>query len=294
MLSFVNAKINIGLQIVDRREDGYHDLHTLFYPIGVHAGTPSNPVQFCDLLEITPIDDIEVAAAGEKKFLFESDSPYPQKQNLVYRAAELFYDRFPEAQPVRIGLSKHIPDGAGIGGGSADAAFTLRMLNELAGEAASEADLAEMALRLGADCPFFLVNRASYAAGVGERLEDITLSLNGFWLLLVRPFTRISTRDAFAAVKPRKSTFDLRGLSLFSIDTWKFIVHNDFEDSIFPRFPELGEIKKALYNSGALYASLTGSGSCLYGIYPTRMDASEAESSLRYLTTIQDIYLLQL
>lgn len=303
MIKFVNAKINLGLQIVRRREDGYHDLQTLFYPIGLYAGTPSNPVEFCDILEVTP-------SAGEKgTFEFVSSSPYPAEQNLVYKAAKLYYESFPSAPAMRISLEKHIPDGAGIGGGSADASLTLRMLNEANGNVASgseangnevngktatDAELAEMALMLGADCPFFLLNAPAYAEGVGEKLEPVPLNLSGYWLLLVRPFVRISTKEAFAGVTPRKSTFDLRGLPLFSINTWKFLVHNDFEDSIFPQYPELAAIKRQLYATGALYASLTGSGSCLYGIYPSAEAAASAADSLRTDSTIQSSYLLKL
>lgn len=300
MISFVNAKINLGLQIVNRREDGYHDLQTIFYPIGIHAGMPSNPVEFCDVLEITPARaDIRSDIGAHplvpvRSFEFCSESPYPLEQNLVYRAAEMFYERFPDAPPMSLRLDKHIPDGAGIGGGSADASFALRMLNELCGAPASGTELAEMALRLGADCPFFLINTPAYAEGVGEKLQRVNLDLRGYWLLLVRPHVRISTREAFAGVTPRKSTFDLRGLPLFSIDTWKYLVHNDFELSIFPISPELADIKRALYDTSALYASMTGSGSSLYGIYPDEKSAVSARMVLNGFATIQSIYLLQL
>lgn len=288
MIKFVNAKINLGLQIVKRRDDGYHDLQTLFYPIGLYAGTPGNPVEFCDILEVTP------SAGPAGTFEFISCSPYPAEQNLVYRAAKLYYEIFPTAPAMRISLEKHIPDGAGIGGGSADASLTLQMLNEANGFAATDAELADMALKLGADCPFFLLNTPAYAEGVGERLQPVPLDLAGSWLLLVRPHVRISTKEAFAGVTPRKSTFDLRGLHLFSVDTWKFLVHNDFEDSIFPQFPELAAIKKNLYVTGAIYASLTGSGSCLFGIYSSEQAAAQAADSLRSDSTIQSTYLLQL
>ena len=300
MIKFVNAKINLGLQIVRRRKDGYHDLQTLFYPIGVYAGTPSNPVDFCDVLEVVPCQgksNISAPGCGDCggiQFDFVSESPYPKELNLVYKAAKMFYDRFPSALSSVICLDKHLPDGAGIGGGSADASFTLRMLNELNHGIADDADLAAMALSLGADCPFFLVNKPVYAEGVGERLEKVDLDLTGYWLVLFRPYVRISTKEAFARVSPRKSTFDLRGLPLFSIDTWRFLAHNDFEDSIFPQYPVLADIKKYIYSSGAIYASLTGSGSCLYGIYGSMDCARCAADQIGSLTTIQSSYLLQL
>lgn len=297
MIKFVNAKINLGLQIVRRRDDGYHDLQTLFYPIGLHAGTPENPVEFCDILEVTPSSGTSGSVGSSSQvgtFEFFSASPYAAEQNLVYKAAKSYYDRFPSAPAMRISLEKHIPDGAGIGGGSADASLTLRMLNEANGFAATDAELTGMALKLGADCPFFLLNAPAYAEGVGEKLEPVPLDLAGYWLLLVRPYLRISTKEAFAGVTPRKSTFDLRGLPLFSIDTWKYLVHNDFEDSIFPQFPQLAAIKKNLYATGAIYASLTGSGSCLFGIYLSEQAAAQAAESLRSDSTIQSSYLLQL
>lgn len=311
MIKFVNAKINLGLQIVRRRDDGYHDLQTIFYPIGLHAGTPSNPVEFCDVLEITPLQAIGKSDNGifaDKPagcFEFHSDSPYPEEQNLVYKAARMFYDRFPDAPSMSIRLDKHIPDGAGIGGGSADASFTLRMLNDACatptdydmigcGKPATDDELLEMSLCLGADCPFFMINRPAYAEGVGEKLQRVDLDLKGYWLLLVRPQVRISTKEAFAGVTPRKPTFDLRGLHCFSVDTWKYLVHNDFELSIFPRYPELAAIRRALYDTSAIYASLTGSGSCLYGIYADNATAQSAAEVLKQLTTIQTTYLLQL
>lgn len=300
MIKFVNAKINLGLQIVRRREDGYHDLQTIFYPIGIHAGTPSNPVDFCDVIEVSPFNEILDADVygcenqRDTRFDFISESPYPKEQNLVYKAGGIFYDRFPHALPATICLEKHLPDGAGIGGGSADASFTLMMLNELNGEVASGPELAEMALSLGADCPFFIVNEPSYAEGIGEKLEKVNIDLKGCWLALFRPYVRISTKEAFAGVRPRESTFDLRGLPLFSIDTWRFLLHNDFEDSIFPQYPELACLKRDIYSSGALYASLTGSGSCLYGIYDSQDCARQAINQVGSLSTVQSSYLLQL
>lgn len=285
MIEFVNAKINIGLQIVRRREDGYHDLQTLFYPIGLYAGTPRNPEAFCDMLEVT--------SAAVYRFI--SDCAYPEESNLANRAGRLFMERLGAAVAVQpqLRLDKHIPDGAGIGGGSADAAFTLRMLNEMYGHPFSHAELASMALSLGADCPFFLINRAAYAEGVGELLEEVPLNLDGYWLLLARPFVRVSTREAFAGVTPRPAGFNLRLLADVPVQLWPGLVYNDFEDSLFPQFPELAEIKRALYERGALYASLTGSGSCLYGIFGSEREARAAKETID-LPTIETLYLLRL
>lgn len=191
MIKFVNAKINIGLQIVRRRPDGYHDLQTLFYPIGQFAGTPANPVSFCDALEITPRSDGEIRFETYGRAV----DCLPEK-NLVVRAARLFYDTCHPDTGVDIRLDKHLPDGAGIGGGSADATFTLGMLNELTGAHLSDERLAELALSLGADCPFFIYNRPLYAVGVGERFSEASAPdpLAGHWLLLIKPDVYISTR----------------------------------------------------------------------------------------------------
>lgn len=301
MIGFVNAKINIGLQVVRRREDGYHDLQTLFYPVGLQAGTASNPTTFCDIIEVTP-------AAPAGTFTFETTGravDCPAEKNLVWRAARMMFDRgMPRGFGAAIRLDKHLPDGAGMGGGSADATFTLRLLRDAAAEHAAchdaawqapdAAEMAEMALRLGADCPFFLENRPAYAEGVGERLEPVGLDLSGKWLTVVKPEVSIPTREAFAGIRPHAADFDLRTLPGLPIEQWRDRVHNDFEDSIFPAHPEFAEIKQRLYDSGALYASLTGSGSCLYGIYADESLAEQARKEISRHPTISASYLLKL
>lgn len=296
MISFVNAKINIGLQIVRCRKDGYHDLQTLFYPVGIKAGTPGNPEAFCDILEICQV-------CQDEPFTFATSGRtvacQPEK-NLVWRAADAYFRAArPEGFSVSIRLDKHLPDGAGMGGGSADAAFTLMMLDRLARahDPAAGVDpdkLAGLALGLGADCPFFLLNRPAYAEGVGERLEEVPLDLGGYWLLVVRPDIFISTKEAFSGVIPRPAAFDLRCLKDMPVAEWRGVVGNDFEDSIFPLWPGLAEIKEHLYETGALYASLTGSGSCIYGIYATRAAAEDASLEMRGNPTITRTYLLEM
>lgn len=293
MLNIVNAKINLGLQIVAHRPDGYHDLQTVFYPIGLRAGTPENPEQFCDILEVVKTE----ASDGRIDFI-QSGRPVDcaPERNLVIRAARLFYETYHPAAGVGIRLDKHIPDGAGIGGGSADASFTLRMLNDICDVHADDKELSELALQLGADCPFFILNRPAFADGVGERLEPLAgvNPLDGMWLLLVKPDVYISTREAFAGVTPKQSGFNLRNLFDVPLTRWKEYVHNDFEDSIFPQHSEFCQIKSELYARGALYASLTGSGSCLYGIYDDRNSAQEAENHIKRIPTIVASYLLKL
>lgn len=267
MLRFVNAKINIGLHIVRRRSDGYHDLETVFYPIGLYAGTPQNPAAFCDVLEVAP-------GSGVKFLGRHMDCP--AEKNLVTKAMRLFEERLGKSCGQQVVLEKHLPDQAGLGGGSADAAFTLLLLNNSNGSPFAIEVLEEMALRLGADCPIFIRNEAAYAEGVGERLQPVELSLSGKWLLVVKPDFAVSTREAFAGVRPRGDRDDLRELVKLPIEDWEGRICNDFEASIFPLCPEFTRLKKALYASGALYASLSGSGSALYGIYADRAACERA------------------
>lgn len=291
MIAFVNAKINLGLQIVRRREDGYHDLRTIFYPVGLYAGQPENPVAFCDILEIVPV-------TSNSRFSFITTGravDCPVEKNLVWRAADLYFKRF--AHPdlsVDIHLEKHLPDGAGMGGGSADAAFTLRLLRELdQAPLPDDETLARAALELGADCPFFILNRPAYAEGVGECLSPIDINLAGKWIAVAKPDVFVSTREAFAGVSPAMPEFDLRSLPSIPMERWREILVNDFEESIFPIHPNLELIKEEFYRLNAIYASLTGSGSCIYAIFD---DEDLAKVALQILDARPDIvstYLLK-
>ncbi len=291
MIAFVNAKINLGLQIVRRREDGYHDLRTIFYPVGLYAGQPENPVAFCDILEIVPV-------MSNSRFSFITTGravDCPVVKNLVWRAADLYFKRF--AHPdlsVDIHLEKHLPDGAGMGGGSADAAFTLRLLRELdQAPLPDDETLARAALELGADCPFFILNRPAYAEGVGECLSPIDINLAGKWIAVAKPDVFVSTREAFAGVSPAMPEFDLRSLPSIPMERWREILVNDFEKSIFPIHPNLEMIKEEFYRHNAIYASLTGSGSCIYAIFD---DEDLAKVALQILDARPDIvstYLLK-
>lgn len=291
MIAFVNAKINLGLQIVRRREDGYHDLRTIFYPVGLYAGQPENPVAFCDILEIVPV-------TSNSRFSFITTGravDCPVEKNLVWRAADLYFKRF--AHPnlsVDIHLEKHLPDGAGMGGGSADAAFTLRLLRDLdQAPLPDDETLARAALELGADCPFFILNRPAYAEGVGECLSPIDINLAGKWIAVAKPDVFVSTREAFAGVSPAMPEFDLRSLPSIPMERWREILVNDFEKSIFPIHPNLELIKEEFYRLNAIYASLTGSGSCIYAIFD---DEDLAKVALQILDARPDIvstYLLK-
>lgn len=307
MLEFVNAKINIGLQIVGKREDGYHNLQTVFYPVGKKAGTAENPEAFCDILEITGGKTGETkegktggtgetgAARGDMEFLFSGRRvDCPPDKNLVCRAARLFAENTGLEGRWLIHLDKHMPDGAGMGGGSADAAFALRMLNAVTGAGLVDAELAAMASKLGADCPFFIHNRPMYAEGTGDLFEEIGLDLGGYFLLAVKPEVYISTKEAFAGVTPKPGEFDLREIASLPIEKWRGKVKNDFEESIFPQFPITADIKEKLYKLGALYASMSGSGSTLYGIFDNRESAEVARCQFKNESNIEGTYLLDL
>lgn len=281
MIQFIPAKINIGLNIVEKRPDGYHNLETVFYPIGLMNGTPEAPYPFGDILEITPSS----AASHSFTFTGRSIDCSPEK-NLVVKALRLFEEHYRNEcgakMPVfHIVLDKHIPDGAGLGGGSADATYTLRMLNALCGNPFDNRALSEIALRLGADCPFFLLNEPAYGEGVGERLTPIDVKLEGKWLVLIKPDIYISTAEAFRGVCPHWPEHSLRELIKQPVEEWKNLIFNDFETSIAKHFPQIEELKATLYRLGADYASMSGSGSSVYGIYPDR------EKALHTLTTLR-------
>jgi len=291
MIGFVNAKINIGLQIVRKRADGYHDLQTVFYPVGLYAGTPSDESTFCDILEICRNDS---GAGGFEFITIGRKVECAPEKNLVYRAAQIFSEYTgADLSETRIVLDKHLPDGAGLGGGSADATCTLRMLSDTF-YPDKDLPLMEMARRLGADCPFFLINRAAYAEGTGDRLEEIPLDLSGYWIVIVKPDIYVSTREAFSGVTPRESDFDLREIPRIPIEEWKGRVKNDFEDSIFPLHPGIGEVKEGLYKGGALYASMSGSGSSVYGIFADRDAAAKTADEFREKATIATSCLLKM
>ncbi|MDE6695363.1 MAG: 4-(cytidine 5'-diphospho)-2-C-methyl-D-erythritol kinase [Muribaculaceae bacterium] len=269
MIKFINAKLNLGLNIVRKREDGYHDLETVFYPVGLYNGTPENPEPFCDILEITPGENTEFVFTGRKV-------DCPLEKNLVYKAWKIFKDNYPRLKDYKIHLEKHLPDGAGLGGGSADASGVLLMLNELSGYPFDKEELLEMALCLGADCPFFILNRPCYAEGVGEILEQIDLDLSGWWCLLVKPYVSISTKEAFAGVRPCKPDKSLREIVGLSVKDWQGLMVNDFEGSLFPGHPILGDIKNKLNDLGAVYTAMSGSGSTVFGLFQNREKSLEA------------------
>lgn len=262
MIKFPNAKINLGLNIVNRRPDGYHDIETIFYPIGLK-----------DIVEIVP-------AKGNESTLttYGRTINCPVEKNLVmkaFRSLEADYN----LPPVDIYLHKNIPDGAGLGGGSADAACTLLILNELFELNITQKDLATRAARLGADCAFFIYNTPMMATGIGDVLSPIDVNLTGFSLLLIKPEVSVPTAEAYSKVTPMKSENDLTLIIQLPLDSWRDKLKNDFEPSVFSSHPELADIKAKIYDLGAIYASMSGSGSSLFGIFDSANMAENAKTA---------------
>ncbi|MCD8310358.1 MAG: 4-(cytidine 5'-diphospho)-2-C-methyl-D-erythritol kinase [Prevotellaceae bacterium] len=254
MLTFPNAKINLGLNIVARREDGYHDLETVFYPI---------PVE--DALEVVIKKD-KVEGAKYSLHLYGTAIAGKVEENLVVKAYRLL-DSLYGLPPVDIHLVKRVPTGAGLGGGSSDAAAMLKLLNSVCGLGMDDATLEKHAARLGADCAFFIKNKPVYAEGIGNVFSPIELSLKGYRLCLVKPDVSVSTKEAYAAIRPHRQERPLREVVKLPVAQWRGLMVNDFEESVFPRFPLLREIKEELYRRGAVYAAMSGSGSAIYGLF---------------------------
>lgn len=253
MLNFPNAKINLGLNITEKRPDGYHNLETIFYPI---------PVQ--DALEILPSAQRQRTSCT--LHLYGQTIEGNPNDNLVVKAYHLLDKDF-NLPAVDVHLFKHIPSGAGLGGGSSDAAFMLKMLNEQFKLGLTEETLESYATRLGADCAFFIRNRPTFAQGIGNIFSPIELSLAGYSICVVKPNVFVSTREAFAHIKPRRAEASPKEIIRHPVEEWKEMLVNDFEASVFPKFPQIKEIKDKLYQSGALYASMSGSGSSVFGLF---------------------------
>ncbi len=255
MVSFPNCKINLGLSITRKREDGYHDLETGFYPIHLN-----------DILEIVqvPIEnkaqDFRFTSSG---ILIEGD----EKQNLCVKAYQLLKADFPEMPAIKMHLHKLIPMGAGLGGGSADGTFALVLLNQLFQLGLSENALIHYALKLGSDCPFFVLNQPCIAKGRGEILEKFDLDLSDYHFVLVHPGIHINTGWAFSKIQPSIASHSLSEILSLPIKEWKELLVNDFENPVFEAYPEIAAIKSNLYQAGAIYAALSGSGSTVFGIF---------------------------
>lgn len=256
MIIFPKAKINLGLNVVSRRPDGYHNLQTVFYP-----------VPLSDALEVTVMDEQFPSAAGCDLKVTGISIEGDEQHNLVVRAYDALRQEFPNLPRVHAHLHKAIPTQAGMGGGSSDGAAMLVLLNRMCELGLSEAELVERAARLGADCPFFVSSRPAYAEGIGERLQPIDLSLHGWYLGVVRPNVPVSTKEAFALVKPQQPGVCCRDVVKKPVEQWRYGLVNDFEASVFAQHPEIGVVKERLYELGAVYSAMTGSGSAVVGLF---------------------------
>jgi 4-diphosphocytidyl-2-C-methyl-D-erythritol kinase len=254
MTIYPNAKINIGLHIVNKRPDGYHNIETVFYPIGL-----------CDCLDVTPsgaCNDYSFSTSG----ISLGGNP---EDNLILRAYRLLQAEY-GIPPVDISLVKEIPFGAGLGGGSSDAAFMLKALNEIFNLKITTGKLEKIAAKLGADCPFFIKNKPVFASGKGNEFTSLSVSLENYYLALVKPDVHISTPEAYSMITPRQPETPLSELIRQPVNLWKHSIKNDFEKPVFARYPEIAQIKQSLYNLGAVYASMSGSGSSVFGLFENK------------------------
>ena len=274
MITHPIAKINLGLNVVEKRPDGYHNLETVFYPVRIYdaievfemaADFPSEVD--CDL-KITNIH-------------IDGD----EQRNLVVRAYQLLKQDFPQLPRIHVHLHKGIPTQAGMGGGSSDCGYMLTLLNRQFGLGLSDEQLIGYAARLGADCSFFILNKPCYAEGIGEKLQPISLDLSGWYLAIVRPAIPVSTKEAFSLITPQHPEKNCRDVVMQPVETWRDALTNDFEKSVFALYPKIGQIKQRLYDLGAVYAAMSGSGSSLFGLFrsPILLDEFEAEGTFKTL-----------
>ncbi len=250
MIQFPNCKINLGLSILAKRADGYHELETVFYPIA-----------FSDALEILPSDKLTLSQTGIAV-------PGDPDQNLCLKAYHLLKKDFPSLPSVQMHLHKNIPMGAGLGGGSSDGTNALLILNQQFSLGLNDRQLIDYASQLGSDCPFFVYNKACHATGRGEVLTPIALDLSNYQFLLVHPGKHISTAWAFQQLTPNTKSESIQSIIQKPMTEWKELLINDFEAPVFKAEPTLSNIKTQLYQLGAIYASMSGSGSSLFGIFP--------------------------
>ena len=248
MVTFPHAKINLGLQVIEKRHDGYHNLISCFYPIG-----------WCDVLEAIPSSDFSFDTSGH-------EIPGSLSENLCVKAFELLQQQY-QISPVKAHLHKVIPVGAGLGGGSSDGASMLKLLNELFALDIPKSQLQEYAAQLGSDCPFFLNNTPQLVQGRGEKLSPIELQLPAAYLLVVYPNIMVSTAQAFRQLTPQAPAFDLAELLQSKPPNQWHQLGNDFEQSVFSQYPAIASLKDLLYQMGADFASMSGSGASVYGFF---------------------------
>jgi 4-diphosphocytidyl-2-C-methyl-D-erythritol kinase len=258
VISFPNCKINLGLYVTGKREDGYHSIESIFVPV------PLN-----DVLEIVPSENgqFELYLTGGKEII-------ERESNICWKALMLLRADF-ELDPIAIYLHKIIPTGAGLGGGSADGAFALKLFNSFYNLNLSVEALKEYAAMLGSDCPFFIENKIQFVSGRGEVMHDLDLNLGGTTIVVVHPSIHVSTKEAYSLIKPNPTSLDLKKINTIIRTEWKSLLQNDFETPVASRLPVINEIKDKLYSEGAFYASMSGSGSAVYGLFENDIDVAE-------------------
>ncbi len=260
MVVFPNAKINLGLNIIDKRPDGYHSIESCFYPIPL-----------TDALEVIESDILSFASSG-------IEIPGNKTDNLCLKAYHLVKESY-DVPTVAIHLHKHIPIGAGLGGGSADGAFMINLLNEKFNVGMSVEEMEKLAAKLGSDCPFFIKNEPVFVEGTGNLFSEINFSLQGKYLVVIMPEIHVSTGQAYSGIYPSKPNSNLKkDLETLEFSEFQSVVKNDFEKSVFGQFPALVEIKEALLNAGAVYSSMSGSGSAIFGVFESKPEFTSVHS----------------
>jgi len=258
MLAFANAKINLGLHVTEKRADGYHNLETIFYPVKLY-----------DVLEITDAAVTSCVVGG-------TAVPGNPEDNICLKAYHLLEKDF--ALPAQqISLLKNIPVGAGLGGGSADAAFLIKLLNDKFNLGISRAGMEDYARQLGADCAFFIRNKPVYAIGRGDEFSEIDLDLSAYCLVLVKPDIHVSTADAYTGIKPIIPSRSVKDLIHLPLKDWELNLKNDFEKTVFSKYPQIEQVKSKLYQAGALYAAMSGSGSSVFAIFGHQANLPDLE-----------------
>jgi len=267
MLAFANAKINIGLNVTEKRTDGYHNIETIFYPIKLY-----------DVIEITDATHTHCILKG-------LPVPGNPQDNLCMKAYALLARDF-DLPHQQITLLKNIPIGAGLGGGSSDAAFLLKLVNEKFKLNLSNLELKKYASQLGADCAFFIDNKPMFATGIGDQLEPVELDLSLYNIVLVKPDIHVSTANAYAGIYPKKPLTSVKDLLPLPLITWREAIGNDFERSVLEIYPEIGNIKAELYHSGAIFALMSGSGSTVYAVFKGEIHLPELEKKYKVIYNV--------
>lgn len=261
MITFPIAKINLGLNVVEKRLDGYHNLQTVFYPVPI-----------MDALEIAPMSEGFPSDVDCDLKVTNIHIEGDEQRNLVVRAYQLLKKDFPSLPRIHTHLWKGIPTQAGMGGGSSDCAYMIRLLNDTFELQLTNEQMQQYAAQLGADCAFFIESVPCYAEGIGEQLEPISLDLSGWYIGVVRPDIPVPTKEAFSRIHPHYPALNCREVVMQPVETWRDNLINDFEESVFALHPEIGAVKEQLYKMGATYAAMSGSGSALFGLFKEEPD----------------------